>query len=246
MQLSTLTFNFPLHAGEIRAFRAAIIGSLGYGHTLFNGFDNSIPGEQKYANTYPLVRYTVHKGRARIMGMGKGADAIMRHLLPVLPDQLLIGQRYCPTDAYDLRVKSWEPEILTEPYTFGLYRYLALNQKNYQHWKALESDEAARAMLLSSCLTGHLRALAETVTPELPRQMIEAQILKVDEVKRLQWHGNHFVGFNLVACANFIPPFGLGLGRCHSFGFGEVCGKRTYQHLAIDSKQARHSNRELA
>jgi hypothetical protein len=237
MQIVTLTFPFSLHPGDIPKFRAAIIGCLGTGHRLFNGFDNSEQGVEKYSNAYPLVEYGVCKGKACIQGIGAGADAILRYLLTSLPDDLLLGERYCSTTNYKLEVASWAPELLSEQYTFGLYRYLPLNKRNYQSWKALEGNEPARQELLGACLTGHLRALAENAAPQLDRKQIEARILSVDMVKMTRWHGNRFIAFNLVACANFIPPFGLGLGRCHSFGFGEVCGQKDYYRLTASGKK---------
>jgi len=246
MQLTTLTFPFSLHPGDIPKFRAAIIGCLGTGHRLFNGFDNSEQGVEKYSNAYPLVEYGVYKGKARIRGIGDGADAILRYLLTALPDDLIIGDRYCSTTDYKLDVSTWTPELLPEQYTFGLYRYLPLNKKNYKAWKALEGNEPARHELLGSCLTGHLRALAETAAPGLNRKQIEARILSVDKVKMTRWHGNRFVVFDLVACANFIPPFGLGVGRCHSFGFGEVCNKNRYYHLAAKRPQTQTEQAALA
>ena len=243
MLLTTLSLPFPLHPADIPKLRAAIIGSLGYGHTLFNGFDNSEQGKEKYANVYPLVEYGVHKGKARILGIGAGADAIVRHLAPNLPDQLLIGERYVETRPFRLEVDDWRPDILPQQYTFGLHRYVALNKKNYRAWKALEGNEPARRELLSACLTGHLRALAETAAPELNRKQIKARVLQVDKVKRIKWHGTQLVAFDLVACANFIPPFGLGLGRCHSFGFGEVCNQQRYNHLAGSRNKSTGSSR---
>jgi hypothetical protein len=231
MQIATLTFPFSLHPGDIPKFRGAIVNAVGLGHTLFHGHDNSEQGKTKYSNQYPLIRYTVQKGQAQIIGMGAGADAIIRYLLSALPSDLLLGERYCPTSGYQLKMEDWVPELQPEEYTFGLFRYIALNKKNYQAWKTLEGKDPARHELLGACVTGHLRALAETAAPELDRQQIAARILSVDKVKRIKWHNTPLVGFDLVACANFIPPFGLGLGRCHSFGFGEVCSRERYYRL---------------
>jgi hypothetical protein len=237
MQITKLSFRFALHPGEIPKFRAAILGCLGLGHKLFHGFDNSVPGQTKYSNQYPLVNFGVYKGRGQITGMGPGADAIIRFLLPVLPTELYIGDRACATTDYGLKVSNWDAQIMDEPYTFGLYRWMALNKKNYQDWKKLEGNEAARAMLLGRCLTGHLRACAEAADSRLDRQAIEAEILQVDKVKMIRWHGAQLVTFNAIACANFIPPFGLGIGRCHSFGFGEVCGEKAYGHLTRPKRE---------
>jgi hypothetical protein len=237
MQFTTLTFPFSLHPGDVRGFRAAICECLGHGHQLFNGHDNSKPAGKQFSNAYPLVRFGVHKGKARITGMGRGADAIVRHLLPVLPDTLTFANRTVDSSHYDLGMKNWNPELLPQPYTFGLHQWIALNKPNFGEWKKLEGKPAAREMLLSRCLTGHLRALAEAVAPKVDRMEIVAEVLQVDRVKKMTWYHTPLIGFNVVAKANFIPQHGLGLGRCHSFGYGEVCGQKRYEHLSRDHDQ---------
>jgi hypothetical protein len=232
MNLTTLNFPFPLHPAQIPNFRAAIVEQVGLGHHLFHGHDNSEQGVIKYSNEYPLIRFAVRKGRAQIIGIGKGADAIIRHLLPVLPETLVIAGQPCDTVGYFLKTSRWEPEILSEYRSFGLHQWIALNKENYEAWKAHEHSEGARRLILDKCLTGHLRASAQTAgLGKEQRGRIVARVLRQDKVKRIKWHNTKLVGFNIVAEANFVPPFGLGLGRCHSFGFGELCSEQSYRVL---------------
>lgn len=241
MQLTTLTFNFSLHPGNIRAFRASIVEVVGLGHHLFHGHDNSVAGEIKYSNAYPLIRFGVRKGRACITGMGEGADALLRYLVPILPDTLLIAGKPCATTDWRIENRQWTPELASGYCTFGIHQWMALNKNNYTAWKKYADNAGAQRLILDRCLTGHLRALAENSNPALDRSMIVARVLQQDRVKKIQWKNNDFVLFNVIAEANFMPPFGLGLGRCHSFGFGEVCSERSYQAL----QQKRVRQREL-
>lgn len=245
MNQTTLTFPFHLHPGDIRGFRAAIVEQLGLGHRLFHGHDNSQPDETKYSNDYPLVRFCTHKGRAQIVGMGAGADAIIRHLLPVIPTTLVFAKQPHDTAGWRLGTRVWEPKILTEYQSFGLYQWVALNSENYTAWKEHDGKESARRLILDRCLTGHLRALGETAgLGKEQRSRIVARVLRQDKVKKLNWHNTQLIGFNVVAEANFLPPYGLGLGRCHSFGFGEVCSERNYAALTqLKKKPTRNNDR---
>lgn len=243
MHLTTLTFNFPLHPGDIPAFRAAIVEVVGLGHELFHGHDNSEQGVTRYSNEYPLIRFAVHRGQPRIVCLGVGARAVVRHLLPILPDVLYIAGRPCSTANWQMKNEQWDPVLMPTFQPFALYKWMALNKKNYLSWKAHEGNEGAREMILNRCLTGQLRALAEAVDPTIDRRRIEARIIRKDQTKRTRWHGNQFIVFNVVAETNFLPPFGLGLGRCNSFGFGEVCSKDTYRILTHQRMSATAQHR---
>jgi len=232
MQIVTLQFPFQLHPGLIPNFRAAIVDHVGIGHHLFHGHDNSEQGKTKYSNAYPLIRFAVRKGFAQIMGMGEGCDAIIRYLLPAIPSTFVIAGRPYDTAGWRMNTYEWEPLILPEYRSFSLYQWVALNKGNYKSWKEYVGNDGARRLILDRCLTGHLRALAETCGLDQPsRQRIVARVLQQDRVKKINWHGTRLVGFDVVAEANFQPPLGLGLGRCHSFGFGEVCSPTAYAAL---------------
>jgi hypothetical protein len=238
MQITTLTFPFRLHPSLIPNFRAAVVEQIGLGHQLFHGHDNSEPGVTKYSHAYPLIRFTLHKGRAQLVGMGAGGDAIIRHLLPAIPDTFVIAETPYDTVGWRLSTQEWNPEVLQEYQTFGLFRWIALNAENYAAWTAHKDREAAQRLVLDRCHTGHLRALAEATGIDQPqRSRIVARVLRQDKVKKITWHGNAFVAFNVVAEANFLPRYGWGLGRCLSFGFGEVCSERAYAHLTVGKKK---------
>lgn len=232
MNLITLNFPFKLHPALIPNFRAAIVEQIGLGHNLFHGHDNSEQGVTKYSNEYPLIRFAVRKSRAQIVGIGLGADAIIRHLLPALPGTLTIAGELYSTVGYFLKTGRWDAQVLSEYQSFGIHQWIALNKENYNAWKIHEHSEGARRLILDRCLTGHLRAAAESAgLSKEGRSRIVARVLRQDKVKRIKWHGTQLIGFSVVAEANFVLPFGLGVGRCHSFGFGEVCSEGSYKML---------------
>lgn len=231
MQLATLTFPFPLHPGDIPAFRAAIVEVIGLGHHLFHNHDNSVPGQQAYHNDYPLIRFGVYRGRARITAMHSGADALLRYLLPLLPDTLCIAGRPCDATQYELDNRRFDIQLLPQAQPLGLKQWVALNNANYADWKRLEHSPQARIQLLNRCLTGQLRKAAARLAPELDCNTIFGEVLRLDKVKRIQWHNTQLIAFDAVVEANLALPFGIGLGRSTAFGFGEVCDAYAYQLL---------------
>ena len=236
MQIVQLQFPFRLHAGDIPGFRAAIAETVGIGQTLFHNHDNREQGESAYHWAYPLVQYSVRGGQACVTGAGQGAQAIIRHLLPLLPDVLYIQGIPYATTGYRFITRDWEPEWLETPKTIGLYHWLPLNANNYQRWKDLEGQEQARQELLQQCLYGHFRSLLRHLAPTVDTMPLEVAITAIQEVKRVQWHQTQLVRMNIQARTNLLPPRDLGLGRCAAFGFGEPMPLQKWEML-VQSRQ---------
>lgn len=228
----TLQFPFRLPPYLLSAFRGAINELVDPAAEVFHNHNNGA-GPSAYHWDYPRIRYSLFRGRATVTGLGEGALAIMQHLLPALLEypQLYINGTPYPVARFQCHQQELNLELADQPQPFGLHRWVALNKDNYRQWKQLESKEDARKILLGRALTGHLRTLAETLAPELDRQEIVAEVLRVDQQKRIRWHGTTLVGFNVVAESRLLSPLGLGLGRLVAFGFGEILPPRVYRQL---------------
>ena len=219
MRIQTLTFNFPFHAGNIRAFRSAIIDTIGWQSHLFHNHDNST-GQPHYHWGYPLVQYAVRRGKAAIIGIGPGAKALEQELIPKMPDSLwMLDQKYA-INRYQMDVLDHQWAITDVPVQYGIQGWLALNHINFKAWKATEND-LARQAILSKALTGHLRSIVKQVS-QFPANLIKAEVLQVDNQKRIEWHQIPLVRFNVIFEANVLLPKGIGIGRCAAFGFGEL------------------------
>lgn len=238
MQTLTLIFPFRLPPYALPALRGAINelvdpeGKLT--DPLATCFHNHKSRESAYFNwDYPKIRYSLYKGQATVTGIGPGVMAIMQYLMPRLfeTNKLVInGKSYC-TIGYRTCNDEINLTLQEEPEQFGLHRWVALNNANYRQWKKLEGKPEARQMLLQRSLTGHLRAMAESLAPEIDREAIVAKVIRVDQQKRINWHKAQLVAFNVVAESRLVPPIGLGIGRSVAFGFGEVVPADVYYRL---------------
>lgn len=223
MQILKLTFDFSLAGTLIPNFRAAICEVVGRQSLLFHNHG----ADDTYKRDYPLIQYSIRRGRASIIGIGEGAVSILTELLPRLPDQLLINNQPYSTANYRVKMRQWEPQLVNEGFCFGLIGWVGLNQENYRAWKDLEGKEAAQRMLLGRALTGHIRALADGL--QLPdHKQYEAEVLAVDDFHAINWHRTDFVRFHLRANSNLVLPTGINLGRMVAFGFGEVLSPAAY------------------
>ncbi len=230
MKILKLSLDMPLHPGDISGFRAAIVELVGREHELFHNHLQEEGGDASSLHWgYPLIQYRVHRRRAAIIALGRGVEAVKKQLLPVLPEVLFFAERQHRIGGYALRMEDYHWSLHEEPGVYGILQWFALNAKNYKQWKAL-SEKGARHDLLSRCLTGHLRSFAEAVGVPAKNE-VQGKVLEVHRIKRMKWHGNDFVGFDVLFSSNLSLPANAGLGRSVAFGFGEVLPGQTYKRI---------------
>lgn len=242
MHLTTLTLSLNLHPGDLPGFRACIAELAGFEHT---GFHNHRPDRPDTDRdwSYPLIQYAVRRGKAVVIGLGDGAAAIRKHLIPKLEETLTFAGKTRPVPSFGLQNLVFAPEILMQEQRFVLSGWLALHADNYGRWKAA-ATEAERIMLLSQALTGHLRGFAEAMSvPD--HKAVVGRVLRVDRQKKICWHGVDLVRFDVLAAANLLPPTGIGLGRAAAFGFGEVCDAAHYERWRTRTAELRFGENVL-
>ena len=160
------------------------------------------------------------------MGFAAGAEALLQHLLPKLPSSLVLGGQEHPLGNCDVKIQEVELRLDDSPHSFGVCGWLALNTKNYASWKH-HTDDQLRLNLLDQALTGHLRSMAERLgMPDF--KQITGRVQRVDNQKRIRWHGAELVRFDVLAETNLHFPWGIGLGRVAAFGFGESLAVNDY------------------
>ncbi len=241
MRILTLTLSLPLHPGDIPAFRGGIVELVGQEHDIFHNHDNAQEDAEHYHWGYPLMQYTVRRGRATLIGLGAGADALQQVLIPKLFGQLQFAGRSHWFNGLQLNELRHHWQVLDEPQLFGLYGWLALNKANYDDWK-LNTIPEARQAILERALTGHLRVLAKAVGIQELDQVV-GRVVQVDNQKRAAFHGTQLVRFHALVTSTLSLPHGIHIGRAAAFGFGEILPVRVYQNIV--RHQAKTMNIEL-
>lgn len=229
MQQLTLTLPFRIPRHHLPAFRSAMIELTERTEPLFH---NHPTNENPHGSwDYPLIRYTLIRGHAAVVGLGAGATAMTNCLLAKLlgsPTITLRGITYSTT-GFRLNNRVIDLKLSDEPFPLGLHRWVALNRDNYKKWKQFVGQKEARQQLLNTALTGHLRALAKRLEPDFLTDDIHAKILRVDQIKKIRWQKADLIGFTVVAESRLRIPDSLGVGRLVAYGFGASMSTQSYR-----------------
>jgi hypothetical protein len=175
-----------------------------------------------------------------VTGIGEGAAAVEKILLPALPDSLRIGGLDYQIGGYRLENRQVSLGVSAEPIAYGLAGWVALNAANYRNWKE-DTDLARRKQILSQALTGQLRAMAEGLGLENASEAV-GKVLEVDNQKRILWHDTRLIRFDVRMEANLLIPPGIGIGRAAAFGFGELMSAPYYLRYRTTK---RYANNEI-
>src|SRR5207249_899377 len=138
----SLTFNLPLRHEEIEQFRRGICAVAGSDNDLFHNekLDSEAGDSHKYIERYPLIQYQVHEGRASILGINQGADALAQ-----LEKNNLSGEFRMPGNKNIISLKvtdrrqdsGFAMKMLAKNKTcvYRIYGYVPLNPENYAMYK---------------------------------------------------------------------------------------------------------------
>ncbi len=215
IKLLYMHFDLPLRGSAINRFRAAVIESAGREHDLFH---NHTPDGGRLLR-YPLIQYRVRHGHAAIVAMEEGMQAVQEWYMRT-------GGEVRSGDArIKLRVTHMEVErhllaMSPEPRWYFLKRYLPFNPERYGQWLVAPSL-IPRVELLERCLVAHVLTFARAMNWRLPERL-DLCLQQIVQTKRVTFHGQPMVAFDLVFSANASLPLALGLGRAVSHGYG-VC-----------------------
>jgi Cas6b C-terminal domain/Cas6b N-terminal domain len=215
MRILHLNFDLPLMPRDIAGFRAAVSRAAGYEHDLFH--NHRPDGSIQYR--YPMVQYRCTYGKASIIGIEEGGEAIyqwFRQCNSILhwndrDHQLLLKSLF---------FKEYTLKYTKTPRRYTLRQWLPLNQQHYREWHRCE-HLTDRIAMLDRALVAHILTFCRAVNWRLPERL-EAGICDIRSTYRTRLMGNDLMGFDVSFHANVILPTGIGLGKAVSHGFG-VC-----------------------
>lgn len=124
----TIQFNTPLQRRELPLFRGAIIASISTGNILFHNHNEG--STLRYA--YPLIQYKRIGGKASIVCIEEGVEAIGELLVAENNGKMKIGEKeetfsVSRVNALQTNVQCWECI-----FEYRIRDWLPLNESNYK------------------------------------------------------------------------------------------------------------------
>jgi len=228
MRLLSLIFDHPLNRRNIAGFRASVARAAGYEQDLLHNHRED--GSVQYR--YPLVQYRTEAGRAALIGLDEGTTAIF-DWYSQSNCRLFWNEAQHNLPIYGMSMEQYDIAYHDQSHTYRLTQWLALNERNYRDWQQM-ATLTDRIAELERVLVAHLLTFCRAVGWRLP-QRLEVSLELLHATRRTRFLGVNVVGFNINFRSNLVLPYGIGLGKGVSHGFG-VCRpmahRRTNQSAA--------------
>lgn len=216
MRLLSLTFQLDLPARDIAGFRGALARAAGFEQDIFHNHD----GEgSKLHYRYPLVQYRSDRGQAGIVGMDAGADAILQWYSDS-GGELVHNDQTHRLIFEKIDIRQCEIEYYSTPRSYTLRQWLPLNQARYEAWRNMPTL-GERIAELERLLAANILTFCRAVGWRLP-QKFDLRISEITRTYTTGFLGNRHIAFDLSFTSTLRLPYGIGLGKAVSHGFG-VC-----------------------
>lgn len=165
---------------------------------------------------YPLVQYKVIGGMPVLLGLGEGAELLMRLFLDI--KELKIGEQTFDLTHKQIKCRQAEVSVGQDLYEYRFETlYMALVQKNYRRYTEL--PQAERPAFLNKLLCNHLLAVYKGLDSwPKERIMVKARL----EERMTNFKNQRMTVFGGSFVTNALLPDLIGTGKSVSRGYGTV------------------------
>jgi len=167
---------------------------------------------------YPLIIYHYTGGQFFVTGINEGAFAI-NELTALFPGPVKVNQQPMVVSFSKVKSSNQEIEAVSDPVTYQIHNYLALNAGIHQEYEA--ADALRKIAMLEEAIRKHLeKDLFKYLGIDLPVPEIKLLEIPFINPKRQTYKNHHYFSFNLKFSVNLLLPSYLALGNGKAFGYG--------------------------
>jgi len=212
-----ISFDNPLRRNEIPSFRGAVVASLEKDNLLFH---NHLQTSLRYA--YPLIQYKRLHGKAAIVCIGEGTEAI-GEFFSSANFNVKINEREETLKIENITADQTLVQCWQEPISYRIRHWLPLNEKNYAAYIST-TGMAERIQMLEKILTGNILSALKGMDITM-EEHISCTITDFNELGTERFKDVKLMSMDAEFLCNVSLPEYIGLGRHASVGFGVITKK---------------------
>lgn len=210
-----IRFSNTISQEEVELFRGAVVHAVGNSNVLFhNHLDND---KLRYA--YPLIQYKRIGGKAAILCIGEGTEAIGEFFSSCNFD-VWIGDRHTRLEVERVQAGQGIVQLWDSQFAYHIRKWLPLNQENYEKFLTLE-NLADRYAMLERMLIGNILSFATGIGIHFDEN-VWAKITSAEEPRFIRYKGVKMMSFDAEFKTNVSLPDYVGIGKGVSLGMGTV------------------------
>lgn len=208
-----VTFSNNIPAYLLSAFRGAVIEKVGRDEVVFH---NHV-GDTKFVYQYPLIQYKTVNMQPAIVCLDEGVDEIHKLFEQRNWTINLLGKPVeLKVDRLDLRTTNLT--VLDKNFEYNLYRWQALNDKNFKDYNRLNTL-TEKIQMLERILTGNILSFAKGMDWHIEKaiqlSITDVALERLNKMKDIQ-----VTVLDISFRCNVVLPDWIGLGKGVSKGFG--------------------------
>lgn len=218
-----ITTNLAVKFNEISLFRGGIIDSLENKDILFHNHK-----EDGFRYSYPLIQYKRLNGKAAIVCVGEGTEAI-GEWFSSRKSEITLGQRTEMMEIESMKAFMTDVQCSDSVIYYHLSNWLPLNSNNYSLYKGTDSL-LERMEILEKVLIGNIMSFLKGIDYFLEEKLV-AKITKISRESVIEYKGVKMMNFYVDFKSNLWLPNHIGIGKGASAGFGTITRLKETQNI---------------
>lgn len=214
IRLATATFDAKISIPEIPYLRGNMIRLSGE-NPLFHNHH-----AENFSYTYPLVQYKRIDGRAALVGINQGAEALVQLLGKGEAYSFQLGKRTADMGAVSIRTEKFPVVCGDTFYTYSIRDWLPLNGENYRIYQQTEGM-IDRIAMLERILVGNILSFAKGLDIFFNKP-VTCKILQLESTGLSSYKEVELMSFSAKFQCNVSLPEYIGLGKSVSMNHGVI------------------------
>ncbi|KAA6340947.1 hypothetical protein EZS27_011216 [termite gut metagenome] len=214
-RILVILFKNSIAGNEISFFRGAVIHALNeQANVLFHNHQ-----EEKFRYAYPLIQYKKIRGRAAIVCINEGTEAVGQ-FFSACNFTFRLGDREVEMEIDSVKPQRFLVQVWDSMFRYCIRKWLPLNSDNYQKYNEMEGI-GEKTAFMERILTGNILSFAKGIERRLDKEVI-CKLTGLRNYGLVDCKGVKLMAFDGEFQCNVSLPDYVGIGKSTSVGFGVI------------------------